>query len=205
MVNDKLRLDDTHRHLQESQPARDFASGNLVGVEELLLAGLEQRVARPRYVLFEYELEDGGEMKKFYIVAVDKALVPCFFGIDRLDPHVCRCIEGRQGVANEPTREHLYVLNLQHVDVIKDVPVGAKVSVPVVDTSVDTRVGLHSSCSCCWHLHDVVNPELICSVFEEIGDFLGIHHGDREWFPSLLRLSGLGQLVLYSFVSTVNN
>ena len=82
------------------------------------------------------------------------------------------------------------------MDVLEDVLVGAKVGVPVVDTSADARVGLHSSCSLCGNLHDMVDPELIRLIFEDIKNFLGVCHGDGDWFPSLLRLGGLGPLVL---------
>ena len=41
VVNENLQLDDSHHYLQEGQPARDFTSGHLVGVDKILLAGLE--------------------------------------------------------------------------------------------------------------------------------------------------------------------
>lgn len=94
VVDDELQLDDSHLHIQKGQPARDFASGHLIGVYELLLSGLKQRVARPRQVVIENEVEDGGETKKSNIVVVDKASVPCFIGVNRLDCNVCRCREG---------------------------------------------------------------------------------------------------------------
>ena len=59
VVDDKLRLDDAHRHLQEGQPARDFASGHLVGVDKPHLAGLKRRLACPCHVVLENEAEGG--------------------------------------------------------------------------------------------------------------------------------------------------
>ena len=72
------------------------------------------------------------------------------------------------------------MLDRQNMDVIEDVPVGAKVSVPVVDAGVDARVGLHSSCSRCRNLHDMVEHKSSCSIFEGIDNFLGIFHSDIE-------------------------
>ena len=76
---------------------------------------------------------------------------------------------------------------------------GAKVRFPGFDSGVDARVGFHRSYSFCQHLHDVVKPELIHSILEKIENLLGVFHSDREWFPSLLRLGGLGPLVLDFF------
>ena len=38
VVDNELRLDDSHRHLHEVQPECDFASRHLVGVDELLIS-----------------------------------------------------------------------------------------------------------------------------------------------------------------------
>ena len=94
MVDDEVRLDDAHLHIQKGQPARDFASGHLISVYELLLSGLEQRVARPCQVVIENKVEDGGETNKSNLVVVDKASVPCFIRVNRLDCNVCLCREG---------------------------------------------------------------------------------------------------------------
>ena len=196
MVDDELQLDDAHRHLQEGQPARDFASGHLVGVDKHLLYGLERRVARPRHVVLKNEVEDGGETTKSNLVAVDKASDSFFVGVNRLDRHVHQCHEGRHGVAHKPTEGRLDVLNSQHVDVPEDVPMGSEVGIPVVDAGVDAGVGFHRPRSRCGHLHDVVEPEPSCLILERIENLLGVHHSDGEWFTSLLRLGGLGPLVL---------
>ena len=131
---------------------------------------------------------------------VDKSLVPYFVGYDRLDRDVRRLRESQQGVAHKPTGDRLDVLDRQHVDVLEDVPVGDNVGVPVFNAGVDARVVFRSSCSCHCHLHDVVKPKLSCLILEKIENLLSVCQGDGEWFPSLLRLGGLGPLV-FSFLS----
>ena len=42
----------------------------------------------------------------------------------------------------------------------------------------------------------MIDPELSCSILENIENLLGVCHGDVKWFTSLLTLGGLGPLII---------
>ena len=153
---------------------------------------------------FFNKVDDGREKAKSNLLAVDEALVPCFVVIDHLDRHVRRCCEGRQGVAHESNVERLYVLDRQHVDVLEDVPVGTKFSIPVVDAGVDARLGLHISCYRCRHLHDMLKPKLSNLIFEEIENFSAFTTVTEMGFFPYCGLVDWANWYLPYFLSAVN-